>query len=178
MPRALCLPCADEYPPGYTPPEDDSSSIASLPLEKRLLSKRWQERKSGYDELIAEAETAPDAVRAAHEDALSKMVADSNPFAQERALELLVVLARAISRPDDASRLAGSVMCTLCEKALPGRPNVKGRASEAALLLVEAGAALSVQAACVSMGSHKVPKVVLAALELLQLVIWCAALQI
>jgi len=165
---------ADEYPPGFTPPEEGFNQVADLPLEKRLVSKRWQERKSAYDELAAEAGTSPETVRAAHEAGLAKMVADANPFAQERALELVVVLARGVVSADDASRLAGSVMSSLCEKAMPSRPNVKSRAIEAALLLVQAGAGLSVQAACVGMGSHKVPKVVLAALELLALQIWCA----
>ncbi|KAG8469019.1 hypothetical protein KFE25_007537 [Diacronema lutheri] len=159
----------DEYPPGFTPPEEGFNQVADLPLEKRLVSKRWQERKSAYDELAAEAGTSPETVRAAHEAGLAKMVADANPFAQERALELVVVLARGVVSADDASRLAGSVMSSLCEKAMPSRPNVKSRAIEAALLLVQAGAGLSVQAACVGMGSHKVPKVVLAALELLAL---------
>ncbi|KAJ1627264.1 hypothetical protein T492DRAFT_842502 [Pavlovales sp. CCMP2436] len=161
----------NEYPPGFTPPENDENAV-SLPLEKRLVSKKWQDRKSAYDELVAAADLAPDDVRAAHSESLHKMVADANPFAQERALELLVKLAGAIEKPEEAKALAANVMPVLCEKALSGRPNVKSRASEAALLLVEAGAALSVQAACVGMGTHKVPKVVLAALELLSLVIW------
>jgi len=163
-------PMPDEYPPGFTPPENDENAV-SLPLEKRLVSKKWQDRKSAYDELVAAADLAPDDVRAAHSESLHKMVADANPFAQERALELLVKLAGAIEKPEEAKALAANVMPVLCEKALSGRPNVKSRASEAALLLVEAGAALSVQAACVGMGTHKVPKVVLAALELLSLVI-------
>lgn len=71
-------------------PEEEEKEETG-PLEKRIQSKTWKSRCKAYEELTALLKDNPDGPFADYANGLVKYISDSNPGAQEKALDLMKV---------------------------------------------------------------------------------------
>ena len=101
--------------PDEAAPEEQEKEETG-PLEKRIDSKTWKTRSKAYEELTALLKSDPNGPFADYASGLAKYIADSNPGAQEKALELLKVYVEA--KPDFVLAHCESVIKALVEKGM------------------------------------------------------------
>eukprot|EP00820_Chromera_velia_P020010 Cvel_7342.t1-p1 / transcript=Cvel_7342.t1 / gene=Cvel_7342 / organism=Chromera_velia_CCMP2878 / gene_product=Cytoskeleton-associated protein 5, putative / transcript_product=Cytoskeleton-associated protein 5, putative / location=Cvel_scaffold380:80315-92891(+) / protein_length=1745 / sequence_SO=supercontig / SO=protein_coding / is_pseudo=false len=139
----------DEFPPDAFPPgafpegafaSASGTSMAvsgvdtSQPLEKRLVSKKWADRLSAYEEVEAEIQSekekgagASDAVKQ-YGKKVPGMVADSIPAAQDKGLDAALLWLDTCSHAAVQSELSlGEMVKALLEKGLSGKNADKGK---------------------------------------------------
>ncbi|KAJ5086961.1 Armadillo-like helical [Penicillium alfredii] len=150
--------------------EDDFSA---LPLPDRFAHKNWKVRKEGYEDAKAQFEKTPDESHPVfapfiQDPSLWKAaVADSNVAAQLEGLASYCSFLK-FGGPQACTRTRGLTIGPIAEKGLPCvRPAGKASAQEALLLCVELDKADPVIEELLPTLSHKVPKVIAAALTAL-----------
>ena len=101
--------------PDEAAPEEQEKEETG-PLEKRIDSKTWKTRSKAYEELTALLKADPNGPFSDYASGLAKYIADSNPGAQEKALELLKVYVE--GKPDLVVAHCESVIKALVEKGM------------------------------------------------------------
>ncbi|KAJ5814654.1 hypothetical protein N7474_006431 [Penicillium riverlandense] len=152
---------------------DGQEDFSSLPLPDRFTHKNWKVRKEGYEDAKAQFEKTPDDshpvfVPFIQDPGLWKgAVADSNVAAQIEGLAAYCAFLE-FGGPHACTRSRGQTLGAITEKGLScARPAGKASAQEALLLCVELDKADPVIEELLPALSHKVPKVVAAALAAL-----------
>ncbi|ODM22933.1 hypothetical protein SI65_00522 [Aspergillus cristatus] len=149
---------------------EGEEDLSSLPLPDRFSHKNWKVRKEGYEDAKQQFEKTPDESHPVfapfiQDPSLWKgAVADSNVAAQQEGLGSYCSFLK-FGGVQACTRTRGYTVSAIVEKGLPStRPAAKTNALEALLLCVEFDKADPVIEEIVPALSHKVPKVVAAAL--------------
>lgn len=108
------------------------------PLHERLVSKAWATRAAACEELRKEFKKCTeqnDPIFKEYGHMMAKIIADSHPGAQEKALEVLDVF---INYSQYAGQYIEELIKVLCEKGLTAsKPSNKQKASDCILQLLE-----------------------------------------
>lgn len=96
-------------------PEEEEKEETG-PLEKRIQSKTWKSRCKAYEELTAILKTNPDGPFGDYANGLVKYISDSNPGAQEKALDLMKVYVE--KQPDMLLAYSEGLVKALVEKGM------------------------------------------------------------
>lgn len=149
----------------------DEEDFAQLSLPDQFAHKNWKARKGGYETAAKEFQTAQPSDPIVREFTLDSglwkaAVGDSNVAAQQEALNAYKCFLEAAGT-DGARRTRGSTVGPVVEKGLTGRPAAKASAQEVLLLLIELDKADPIVEDLLPYLSHKMPKLIVAALEAL-----------
>ncbi|CAM9903323.1 unnamed protein product [Scytosiphon promiscuus] len=129
------------------------------PLEARLVSKNWKERKAAYEQVQAlyqQTQSDDSDVYRNYAPFLKGMVQDSNASCLDVALDVLLAFAdRYVNASEHSLELAPGVVA----KGLSGRPGTIARAEAALLKLMEVDTPAVVTATLLEGLSDKKPKV-------------------
>ncbi|EAW06924.1 putative spindle pole body component [Aspergillus clavatus NRRL 1] len=149
---------------------DGEEDFSSLPLPDRFAHKNWKVRKEGYEDARQQFEKTPDEsdpvfVPFLQDPGLWKgAVSDSNVAAQQEGLASYCSFLK-YGGVQACTRTRSVTIAPIVEKGLPStRPAAKANALEALLLCVELDKADPVIEEIIPILSHKVPKVIAAAL--------------
>ena len=150
----------------------EAEEFAQLPLPEQFAHKNWKARKAGYETATKEFKTAQPSdpiVREFVSDAAlwKAAVGDSNVAAQQEALNAYNALLDAAGT-EAAKRTRSSTVAPIVEKGLTGRPAAKQAAMESLLLLIELDKPDPVIEELLPFLSHKLPKIIVAALSALK----------
>lgn len=107
------------------------------PLATRVKSKVWKIRQTAFEELAQKFQEADvsDPIFEEYRSDLEKFIADSNPGAQEKALDALKTY---LQKKNGASLDTNNLVKTLIDKALgPAKPNTKALSNEILCLIYE-----------------------------------------
>lgn len=150
---------------------EGEEDFSSLPLPDRFSHKNWKVRKEGYEDAKQQFEKTPDEsdpvfVPFLQDPGLWKgAVSDSNVAAQQEGLASYCSFLK-YGGVQACTRTRGSTIGPIVEKGLPStRPAAKANALEALLFCVELDKADPIIEEIVPILSHKVPKVIAAALS-------------
>ncbi|KAE8355389.1 armadillo-type protein [Aspergillus coremiiformis] len=153
---------------------DAEEDFSSLPLPDRFTHKNWKVRKGGYEDAKQQFEKSPDESDPVftpfiQDPGLWKgAVADSNVAAQQDGLAAYCSFLK-FGGVQACTRTRATTVFPIVEKGLPSaRPAAKTNAQEALLLLLELDKADPVIEEILPALSHKVPKVIAAALTCLR----------
>ncbi|GLA00673.1 microtubule-associated protein, microtubule dynamics during spindle orientation [Aspergillus niger] len=148
----------------------EEEDFSSLPLTDRFSHKNWKARKNGYEDAKQQFEKSPDESDPVftpfiQDPGLWKgAVADSNVAAQQEGLGSYCAFLK-FGGVQACTRTRATTVFPICEKGLPStRPAAKTNAIEALLLCVELDKSDPVIEEILPALSHKVPKVIAAAL--------------
>ncbi|PRW20522.1 microtubule associated isoform A [Chlorella sorokiniana] len=150
---------------------DDAQLLADakkLPLGDQLASSNWKVRAQALatvQERVGRAFSCEDEVFAEAGPLLAKAVGDSNANVMDKAVEALVAY---LEKADEglAARIAGPAAAVLASKCLKGKPATVAKTGEACMLLIELEQQAVVIEAVLKAFGDKVPKVVLAAVDI------------
>ncbi|RAL09672.1 putative spindle pole body component [Aspergillus homomorphus CBS 101889] len=149
---------------------DGEEDFSSLPLPDRFAHKNWKVRKEGYEDAKQQFEKTPDESAPVftpfiQDPGLWKgAVADSNVAAQQEGLGAYCAFLK-FGGVQACTRTRATTIFPICEKGLIStRPAAKTSAIEALLLCVELDKADPIIEEMLPALSHKVPKVIAAAL--------------
>ncbi|PYH46879.1 putative spindle pole body component [Aspergillus saccharolyticus JOP 1030-1] len=149
---------------------DGEEDFSSLPLPERFAHKNWKVRKEGYEDAKQQFEKTPDESHPVftpfiQDPGLWKgAVADSNVAAQQEGLGAYCAFVK-FGGVQACTRTRAITILPICEKGLIStRPAAKTSALEALLLCVEMDKADPVIEEMLPALSHKMPKVIAAAL--------------
>ncbi|RMZ53878.1 hypothetical protein APUTEX25_005624, partial [Auxenochlorella protothecoides] len=152
------------------------AAAKKLPLDERAAHKTWKVRSELFDDVkdaCAKAFSSEDPIlhQAGAEGGggplFAKGLGDANLNVQDTSIEALCAwLAKADVQ--QASRLASSVCSAISAKSLKARPFTVAKAAEACYLLVELEQQESVVESAIKASGDKVPKVAVAALDILK----------
>lgn len=151
---------------------DDAQLLADakkLPLGDQLGSSNWKVRAQALatvQERVGRAFSCEDEVFAEAGPLLAKAVGDSNANVMDKAVEALVAY---LEKADEAlaARIAGPAAAVLASKCLKGKPATVAKTGEACMLLIELEQQAVVIEAVLKAFGDKVPKVVLAAVDII-----------
>ncbi|WIA40847.1 hypothetical protein OEZ86_004518 [Tetradesmus obliquus] len=143
------------------------AEAAKLPLEERAAHSNWKVRSAAYEFIKSKCSSVfddSDPCLAEFADVFPKASADGNAAALDKALEALQAF---LEKASDAaaSRIARSVSSNIVAKALGSRPSTVAKGNDCLAAFVEVEQAEKVTTALVEGYSHKVPKVVVGALD-------------
>ncbi|RAH74800.1 putative spindle pole body component [Aspergillus aculeatinus CBS 121060] len=149
---------------------EGEEDFSSLPLPDRFAHKNWKVRKEGYEDAKQQFEKTPDESDPVftpfiQDPGLWKgAVADSNVAAQQEGLGAYCAFLK-FGGVQACTRTRATTILPICEKGLIStRPAAKANAIEALLLCVEMDKADPVIEEMMPALSHKMPKVIAAAL--------------
>ncbi|KAL2814842.1 armadillo-type protein [Aspergillus cavernicola] len=149
---------------------EGEEDFSSLPFSERFAHKNWKVRKGGYEDAKQQFEKTPDESDPIFAEFLQDpgmwkgAVTDSNVAAQQDGLASYCAFLK-YAGPAACVRTRGHTVGGIAEKGLPStRPAAKASALEALLLCVELDKSGPVIDEIIPVLSHKVPKVVAAAL--------------
>lgn len=141
-----------------------------LPLPERFSHSIWKARVEAFEEVLprcAAAETSEDNVLVQVGSLLPKAIRDTNVAAQEKAMDLLLVVLEKVE-VSYAAKYGRDISAAIVEKTLSGRPGTVKRANQVMMMLIEMEGAEQVLEVILSKGIiHKVPKAQLAAVNIL-----------
>ncbi|KAL4808266.1 armadillo-type protein [Aspergillus unguis] len=149
---------------------EGEEDFSSLPFPDRFTHKNWKVRKGGYEDAKQQFEKTgdeSDPIFAEFQDASlwKGAVTDSNVAAQQDGLASYCAFLQ-YGGPTGCARTRGATVPGIAEKGLPQtRPAAKASALEALLLCVELDKPGPVIEEIIPILSHKVPKVIAAALN-------------
>ncbi|KDD73569.1 hypothetical protein H632_c2048p1, partial [Helicosporidium sp. ATCC 50920] len=152
--------------------DEDAKILADalkLPLAERAEHKNWKVRSALFESLresFAKAFSEDDPILAESAPLFAKGAGDANANVMDKALEALCAWL-AIASESQASRIADGTCVAVASKCLKARAGTAAKAQEALLLFVELECASATQEACFKQLGDKVPKVVVAALDVL-----------
>ncbi|KAL6766815.1 TOG1 [Auxenochlorella protothecoides x Auxenochlorella symbiontica] len=146
------------------------AAAKKLPLDERAAHKTWKVRSELFDDVkdaCAKAFSSEDPILHQAGPLFAKGLGDANLNVQDTSIEALCAwLAKADVQ--QASRLASSVCSAIGAKSLKARPFTVAKAAEACYLLVELEQQESVVESAIKASGDKVPKVAVAALDILK----------
>ena len=122
----------------YTKDNANTDQINKIPLDKRLKSKKWNERISAYKELNQLITNNQDYTT--YKSIFKKLCSESNISALYESLLVVSNLIKSISNQEELNELATIWLNDLFNKVIScSRANIKKQAIENILLLVEYG---------------------------------------
>lgn len=139
-----------------------------LPLDEQLAHSSWKVRAQALEtikERVGRAFSSEDDIFAEAGPLLPKAAGDSNANVMDKAVEALVAYLEKADEPL-AARIADRASAVLASKCLKGKPATVAKAGEACMLLIELEQQAAVIEAVLKAFGDKVPKVVLAAVDI------------
>ncbi|KAL0039701.1 hypothetical protein WJX77_005628 [Trebouxia sp. C0004] len=150
---------------------DDEAKVLSdakqLPLSERVAHKNWKVRSDVYDDIKHSCQKVfsdADTVLNQYGSLFVKGVADTNAAALDKCLEALQVYLQKANE-SHAARIAAPVSAILATKVFKQRPGTVQRAKDVYLIFCELEQADTVVEAVIKVFTDKVPKVVVAAVD-------------
>ncbi|KAL4424717.1 hypothetical protein ABPG77_000060 [Micractinium sp. CCAP 211/92] len=139
-----------------------------LPLDEQLAHSSWKVRAQALEtvkERVGRAFSTEDEIFAEAGPLLAKAAGDSNANVMDKAVEALLAYLEKADEPL-AARIAGPASAVLAGKCLKGKPATVAKAGEACMQLIELEQQAAVLEAVLKAFGDKVPKVVLAAVDI------------
>jgi cytoskeleton-associated protein 5 len=151
---------------------DPVEEAAKLPLGQRLEHSHWRVRSNAYEELAKKYNEALENTSSIYHEYsgyFKKMMNDKNAAAMEKGLEPIYAF---YDRYEHAAKFTASLAPLIIEKCLGARQGTKQRATELLMLMVEVDTtAEPVVIALVEGANNKVPKIAIAAIQTLELIV-------
>lgn len=153
----------------------DEEEWARLPLAEQFTHKNWKARKLGYEAAAKDFKTAQPSDPIVRDFIFDSnlwkgAVGDANVAAQQEALGAYNAFLD-IAGTEGARKTRSATVAPVVEKGLTGRPAAKQAALESLLLLIELDRADPVVEEILPFISHKLPKLVVAALAALTAIV-------
>ena len=129
-------PFGSEFPEEAMP----KSNSASGPLEDRILSKKWNERASSYEELselIKNAKNSKDPIFYDHSGGFSKYLADVNPGALEKAVDWFIMFVNKASKGIISDIQFGAIDLLITKSISHMKPTLQSKGLEAIWCIIE-----------------------------------------
>jgi len=129
-----------------------------MSLKNRLVAKDWKSRVSAYEELVVLFGDSNINLqeKAQYGQYFKKMVMDSYPRAQEKALEALDSFI--VNCSSASTSIASDVSAVIIDKCLSGRTTLQSKAQDVLILFMEKGSFDVVLGQLLKGCGHKVPK--------------------
>jgi hypothetical protein len=129
-------PFGSEYPDKSTGGESSSNKS----LEEKLVSKKWNERASAYEELseqIKKVKKSNDPLFYDHTEGFKKYLADSNPGALEKAVECYVEFVKKASNSIISDMQATTIDLLITKSISHMKPTLQEKGMEAICCIIE-----------------------------------------
>lgn len=144
-------------------------SAKAEPLAVQIAHSSWKVRAQALEtikEKLGRAFSPSDDIYTEAGPLLAKAAGDSNANVMDKAVEVLVAY---LEKADEGlvARIAGPVSTVLAGKCLKGKPATVAKTGEACMLLIELEQEAAVVEAVLKAFGDKVPKVVLAAVDII-----------
>lgn len=129
-------PYASEFP-------DESKAgggASNKSLEERIVSKKWNDRASAYEELseeIKKVKSAKDPLFSEHSEGFKKYLADNNPGALEKAVDCYIEFVKKASNNIIAEMQAVTIDLLISKSISHLKPSLQEKGMEAICCIIE-----------------------------------------